>query len=75
MSFCNNKCSYLYPANIGNAVDKRRAIENKIRYRSDPSRNAINLSKYSFFSDILKLLNKNLKLVPKPKKFSKSKRC
>ena len=46
-------------------------LKAKIRYKSDPSENVINLSKHSFSLDTFKLLNKNLNFVPKPKKCNK----
>ena len=49
----------------------QRAIKSKIRYKSDPSGNVINISKYSFSLDTFKLLNKNLNFVPTPKKYNK----
>ena len=42
----------------------------KIRYKSNPSGNVINLSKHSFSSDTFKLLNKNLNFVPTPKNYN-----
>ena len=67
----NNKCTYLYPTNNGNAIGIQRAIKSKIRYKSDPSGHVINLSKHSFSLDTFKLLNKNLNFVPTPKKYNK----
>ena len=49
----------------------QQAIKSKIRYKSDPSGNVINISKYSFSLDTFKLLNKNLNFVPTPKKHNK----
>ena len=69
----NNKCTYLYPINNGNAIGIQRAIKSKIRYKSDPLGHVINLSKQSFFLDTFKLLNKNLKFVPTPKNYNKKK--
>ena len=67
----NNKCTYLYPTNNGNAIGIQRAIKSKIRYKSDPSGHVINLSKHLFSLDTFKLLNKNLNFVPTPKKYNK----
>ena len=49
----------------------QRAIKSKIRYKSDPSGQVINLSKHSFSLDTFKLLNKNLNFVPITKKYNK----
>ena len=52
-------------------LSKSIFFKNKIRYGSSSSREVINLSKHSFFSDTFKLLNKNLDFIPSPKIFSK----
>ena len=66
------KCTYLYPTNNGNTIDIQRAIKNKIRCKSHPSGNVVNLSKHSFSSYTLKLLNKNLNFVHTLKKYNKN---
>ena len=50
---------------------KSIVFKNKIRCRSNPSRNVTNLSKHSFSSDTYKLLIENLDFIPTPKIFSK----
>ena len=54
----NNKCTYLYPTNSGNAIGIQQAIKSKIRYNSDPSGLVINLSKHSFSSETFQIKNK-----------------
>ena len=49
----------------------QRVIKSKIRFKSDPSGNVINLSKHLFSLDTLKRLNKNINFVPTPKKDNK----
>ena len=67
----NIKCTYLYSTHNGNTIGIQRAIKSKIGYKSDPSGNAINLSKQSFSLYTFKLLNKSLNFVPTPKKYNK----
>ena len=71
MNCISNKCTYLYPRNNGDTIGTQQSIKNKIRYKSDQSGDAINLSKLSFSSDAFKLLNKNLKFVHTLKKYNK----
>ena len=51
-------------------LSKSIFFKNKIRYGSSSSREVLNLSKHSFFSDTFKLPNKNLDFIPSPKIFS-----
>ena len=71
MNCLSNKCTYLYPRNNRDTIGIQQSIKNKIRYKSNPSGDAINLSKLSFSSDAFKLLNKNLKFVHTLKKYNK----
>ena len=50
--------------NHENFIQLRRIIEDAIGFQFDPVGNAINLSTKTFNRDVLKLLNKNLTLVP-----------
>lgn len=42
-----------------------------MRYRDNPERNAINLSRYSFTKSQFKVLNKNLNFCPDPGYYNK----
>ena len=59
--------------NHENFIQLRRIIEDTIGFQFDPVGNAINLSTKTFNRDVLKLLNKNLNLVPMQKYFNKKK--
>ena len=51
-----------------NTFKLQRTITNALGYKSDPSGNAVNLSKQWFCFDIHKLLNKNLIFIPTSKR-------
>lgn len=62
------RCGSCHTTRNGNTIHIHQATKNKIRNRSDRSKNLINLLKHSFSSNIFILLNKNLSCMPYTKK-------
>ena len=50
----------------------QQTITNTLIYKSDPSGNAVNLSKHSLSFDTYKLLDKNLNFIPTSKRYNKN---
>ena len=68
----NTECDFISRIHNENFVKLQRKTEEKIRYKSDPEGNVINLTVFSFSKSESKTLIKNLNFMPTPKVYNYS---